>query len=143
MTEHTRTTLQTYTYVYMHVRSYVHTQLCLCLCDPMTAVSQAPLSMELSRQEYWMGCHFLLQASFPTWESTALASGFFTTIYAYTSLYMHIYTHIFVYMHIYFCVDIYIYVYLYVYKSRLTHKYLHKPKSASQILSHSAAFCFT
>ena len=27
---------------------------------------QAPLSMEFSRQEYWEGCHFLLQGIFPT-----------------------------------------------------------------------------
>ena len=27
---------------------------------------QAPLSMEFSRQEYWRGCHFLLQGIFPT-----------------------------------------------------------------------------
>jgi len=27
---------------------------------------QAPLSMEFSREEYWRGCHFLLQGIFPT-----------------------------------------------------------------------------
>ena len=27
---------------------------------------QAPLSMGFSRQEYWSGCHFLLQGIFPT-----------------------------------------------------------------------------
>ena len=112
MTEHTCTTLQSYTYVYMHVCSYMHTQLCLPLCDPMTAVCQAPLSMELSRQEYWMGCPFLLQASFPTWESTALAGGVFTTIYAYTSLYMHIYIYIYIHTYIYTHICIYTYTYI-------------------------------
>ena len=29
---------------------------CLTLCDPIAL--QAPLSMEFSRQEYWVGCHF-------------------------------------------------------------------------------------
>ena len=31
-----------------------------------TAVHQAPLSMGLSRQEYWSGSHSLLQGIFPT-----------------------------------------------------------------------------
>ena len=31
-----------------------------------TVACQAPLSMELPRQEYWSGCHFLLQGIFPT-----------------------------------------------------------------------------
>ena len=34
-----------------------------------TLVCQAPLSMEFLRQEYWSGCHFLLQGIFPTQES--------------------------------------------------------------------------
>ena len=33
---------------------------------PWTAAHQAPLSMEFFRQEYWSGCHFLLQGIFPT-----------------------------------------------------------------------------
>ena len=33
---------------------------------PWTAAHQAPLSMEFSRQEYWMNCHFLLQGIFLT-----------------------------------------------------------------------------
>ena len=33
-------------------------QLCLTRCDPCTAVNQAPLSMESSRQEYWSGLPF-------------------------------------------------------------------------------------
>ena len=31
-----------------------------------TVAYQAPLSMEFSRQEYWSGCHYLLQGIFPT-----------------------------------------------------------------------------
>ena len=31
-----------------------------------TVARQAPLSMRLSRQEYWVGCHALLQGIFPT-----------------------------------------------------------------------------
>ena len=33
-------------------------QLCLTLCDLWTVAHQAPLSMELSRQEYWCGLLF-------------------------------------------------------------------------------------
>ena len=33
---------------------------------PWTVASQAPLSIGLSRQEYWSGLHFLLQGIFPT-----------------------------------------------------------------------------
>ena len=36
------------------------------LRDPWTAAHQAPLSMGFSRQEYWEGCHFLLQGIFQT-----------------------------------------------------------------------------
>ena len=43
---------------------------CCCVqlfCDPMDcSPPEAPLSMEFSRQEYWVGCHFLLQRIFPT-----------------------------------------------------------------------------
>ena len=31
-----------------------------------TVAHQAPLSMEFSRQDYWSGCHFLLQEIFLT-----------------------------------------------------------------------------
>ena len=44
------------------------TQLCLTLVTPWTVAHQAPLSMWFSRQEYWVGCHFLLQGIFPTQE---------------------------------------------------------------------------
>ena len=37
-------------------------QSCLTRLDPWTI----PLSMEFSRQEYWSGCHFLLQGIFLT-----------------------------------------------------------------------------
>ena len=33
---------------------------------PWTVACQAPLSMGFSRQEYWSGCHFLLQGICPT-----------------------------------------------------------------------------
>ena len=43
------------------------TQACQTLCDPMETVAhKAPLSMEFSRQEYWVGCHALLQRIFLT-----------------------------------------------------------------------------
>jgi len=32
----------------------------LTLCNPWTVAHQTPLSMKFSRQEYWVGCHFLL-----------------------------------------------------------------------------------
>ena len=34
-----------------------------------TIAHQAPLSTEFSRQEYWSGCHCLLQGIFPTQRS--------------------------------------------------------------------------
>ena len=51
------------------IRNYMH--LCslsrvLTLCSPWTVARQAPLSIGFSRQEYWNGCHFLLQGLFPT-----------------------------------------------------------------------------
>ena len=50
---------------------------CVCMCSrllqsvqlfvtPWTAAHQSPLSMGFSRQEYWSGCHTLLQGIFPT-----------------------------------------------------------------------------
>ena len=42
------------------------TQLCPTLCDLMDCANQDPLFMGYSRQEYWNGCHFLLQGIFPT-----------------------------------------------------------------------------
>ena len=40
-----------------------HVQL---FATPWTVAHQAPLSMKLPRQEYWSGCHFLLQGIVPT-----------------------------------------------------------------------------
>ena len=39
---------------------------CLTLAMPWIVSCQAPQSMGFSRQEYWNGCHFLLQRIFPT-----------------------------------------------------------------------------
>ena len=36
------------------------------LVAPQTVAHQVPLSMEFSRKEYWVGCHFLLQGIFLT-----------------------------------------------------------------------------
>ena len=67
-------------YVYVCV---LVTQLCLTLCTPWTAVHQAPLSMEFSRQEYWSGLPFPSPGdlSDPGIEpaSPALAGGQFST----------------------------------------------------------------
>ena len=52
---------------------------------PQIEAHQAPLPMEFSRQEYRMGCHFLLQGTFLTQglnlslASPSLTGGFFTT----------------------------------------------------------------
>ena len=65
---------------------YLVAKLGLTLVTPGTTAHQAPLSMVFPRQEYCMGCHFLLQGIFPTQGSNshllclpALAGGFFTT----------------------------------------------------------------
>ena len=53
---------------------------CVCVCvyalscvrlfvTPLTIAQQSPLSMAFSQQEYWVGCHFLLQGIFLTQES--------------------------------------------------------------------------
>ena len=61
-------------------------QLCLTLCDPMDC-SQAPLSMEFFRQEYWIGLPCPLPGDLPNSKvkpmspmSPALSGGFFTTV---------------------------------------------------------------
>ena len=61
-------------------------QSCLILCDPMD-YSQAPLSMEFSRQEYWNGLGFSPARDFlhpglgPTsLVSPALVGGLFITV---------------------------------------------------------------
>ena len=38
---------------------------------PWTVAWQVPLSRGFTRQEYWMGCHFLLQGIFPTQGSNS------------------------------------------------------------------------
>ena len=50
--------------VCVHIKSL---QSCLTLCHPMDLACQAPLeSVEFSRQEYWSGCHALLQGTLLT-----------------------------------------------------------------------------
>ena len=69
---------------------------CVCVCSlscvwhfvtPLTGVHQAPLSMEVSRQEYWNGLPFPPPRDLPntgiktvSLASSALAGGFFTTV---------------------------------------------------------------
>ena len=57
-------------------------RLCPTLATPWTVTHQAPLSMGFFRQEYWSGCHFLLQGIFLTQGSNqhplSLAGRFFT-----------------------------------------------------------------
>ena len=71
-------------------------QPCPTLCDPMAPL-QAPLSMEISRQEYWSGLPFPTPGDLPDpgiepayLASAALAGGFFTTVppaAGYTTMY--------------------------------------------------------
>ena len=60
-------------------QSLCHVQL---FATPWTVAHQTPPSTGFSRQEYWMGCHFLLQGIFPTQRSNplspALVRGFLT-----------------------------------------------------------------
>ena len=49
--------------LYVYAQSLSHIQL---FATPWTTAQQALLSMRFSRQEYWGGCHFLLQAIFLT-----------------------------------------------------------------------------
>ena len=51
-------------------------QSCPILCAPWAVALQAPLSLGFSRQEYWGGCHALLQGIFPT-QVSCTAGGFF------------------------------------------------------------------
>ena len=59
---------------------------CLTLCNPKTVDHQAPLSMDFSRQEYWIGLLFPSPGNIPdpgieptSLEPPELAGGFFTT----------------------------------------------------------------
>ena len=54
---HRHTHTHTHTYI-MFIDCVLVTQSCLTLCDPCTIAHQAPLSMELSRKEYWSGLSF-------------------------------------------------------------------------------------
>ena len=47
----------------VHTRTLSHVQH---FVIPWTVAHQVPLSMKFSRQEYWNGCHFLLQGIFQT-----------------------------------------------------------------------------
>ena len=49
-------------------------RLCPSLCDPRDRIAhQAPPSLGYSRQEYGVGCHFLLQGIFPTRDPTQVS----------------------------------------------------------------------
>ena len=50
-------------YTNVRIQSLSHVQL---FVTPWTVARQAPLSMGFSRQEYWSGCHILLQWTFST-----------------------------------------------------------------------------
>ena len=59
-----------YIYIYTHVYTYmcVYAQLFSCVClfvAPWTVAHQAPLSMELSRQEYWVAISYSRVSSQP------------------------------------------------------------------------------
>ena len=63
-------------------------QSCLTLCDPWTIAHQAPLSMELSRKEYWSGLPFPSLGDLPdpgikpmSLMSPALAGSSFPLVY--------------------------------------------------------------
>ena len=83
----------------MHVCVYV----CVCVLShvrlfvtPWTAAGQAPLSMELSRQEHWSRLPFPSPGGLPDpWIETispvspALPSGFFTSVHIYMYTCIH------------------------------------------------------
>ena len=56
----------------MKVKLLSHVQLC---ATPWTVAYQAPLFMGLSRQEYGVGCHFLLQRKLSAEELMLLNCG--------------------------------------------------------------------
>ena len=64
----------------MHVCVLSHVRL---FVTPWTVAHQAPLSMEFSRQEYWLGLPFPSPGDIPDpgieLTSPTLAGGFFTT----------------------------------------------------------------
>ena len=103
-------------------------QLCLTLCDPWTAVCQAPLSVEFSRQEYWRELPFPSSRDLPDLgtEPVSLRSPACIYIYIqhiyigtsgnhiYTHTHTYIYTHIYTHTYIYIC--IYTHTYIHIYK---------------------------
>ena len=71
--------------VCVHACACVHAQSCLTIATSWTIACKAPLSMGLSKQEYWSGLPLLLQGNLPdpgieprSPASLALAGGFFT-----------------------------------------------------------------
>ena len=54
---------QSNSHIHIAVKSFSRVWL---FVTPWTVAYWAPQSMEFSRQEYWMSCHFLLQGIFPT-----------------------------------------------------------------------------
>ena len=52
-------------YIYMHICAQVLSHVYL-FWTPQTVACQASLSMGFPSQEYWSGCHFLLEGIFPT-----------------------------------------------------------------------------
>ena len=67
--EHLSSALRISLFSYARKKKKAHTKMYLTLATLQTVACQAPLSMGLSRQEYWSGCHFLLQGIFLTQES--------------------------------------------------------------------------
>ena len=72
-------------------------ELCLTLYSPWTVAHQAPLSMELYKQEYWSGLPFPTPRDLPnpgikpaSLVSPALADGFFTTLAAWMECNPHV-----------------------------------------------------
>ena len=112
-------------------------QSCLTLCDPWTVTCKPPLSMGLSRQEYWNGLPFPSTGGLPDPgikpRSAALQADIYHlschgspiymcthththTMYMYICTYMHIHVCICVYTHVYVtCVHMYIYICVYMY----------------------------
>ena len=59
-------------HVVMHVCVHVRSLQCVWFFGtPRTVACQSPLSTGFSRQEYWVGCHALLQRMFPTQGSNS------------------------------------------------------------------------
>ena len=55
-----------------HTHTHTHTHEMLSWI-PWTVACQAPLFTEFSKQEYWSGCHFLLQGLFMTQGSNHIS----------------------------------------------------------------------